>query len=112
MRYDCYVNGGIGIIVETLTDNKNRTAGEVRSITTKHGGNMGETGSLDFLFTRLGVILYTKNGIDFDKLFEISAEFGADNVEEFDEYFEITTPFESFHKIQAEVSKISSRASA
>ncbi len=106
MRYDCYGPAGVGIVVEALTDNKNRTAGEIRSLATKCGGNMGETGSLDFIFTRLGVILYNKNGIDFDRLFEKAAEFGADDVEDIEDYFEITTQFENFHKLQTEISKI------
>ena len=106
MRYDCYGPAGVGIVVEALTDNKNRTAGEIRSLATKCGGNMGETGSLDFIFTRLGVILYNKNGINFDSLFEKAAEFGADDVEEIEDYFEITTQFENFHKLQTDVSKI------
>jgi YebC/PmpR family DNA-binding regulatory protein len=106
MRYDCYGPAGVGIVVEALTDNKNRTVGEIRSLATKCGGNMGETGSLDFIFTRLGVILYNKNGINFDSLFEKAAEFGADDVEEIEDYFEITTQFENFHKLQTDVSKI------
>ncbi len=106
MRYDCYAFGGVGIIVEALTDNKNRTAGEIRSIATKCGGNMGETGSLDFVFIRLGIVLYNKSKIDFDSLFEKAVEFGADDVEEIEDYFEITTQFENFHKLQTEISKI------
>ena len=106
MRYDCYAPFGIGIIIEALTDNKNRTAGEIRTLITKCGGNMGETGSLDFIFTRLGVILYNKSNIDFENLFEKSVEFDANNVEELDDYFEITTQFENFHKLQIEISQI------
>lgn len=100
IRYDAYAQHGIGIIIEALTDNKNRTAGEVRSIVTKHGGNMTETGSLDFTFKRLGVILYGKEGIAFDRIFEVAVELGAENVEEFDECYEVTTQFEDFHKVQ------------
>jgi len=105
IRYDCYAPGGVGIIVEALTDNKNRTAGEVRAIIIKYNGNMGETGSLDFTFKRLGVILYNKEGINFEKLFEKSVEVGAENVEEFDEVYEITTEFADFHRVQSEISK-------
>ena len=105
MRYDCYAPAGVGIVVEALTDSKNRTAGEVRAIAAKFGGSMGETGSLDFTFQRLGVILYNKDGIDFDLLFEKSVELGAENVEDFDEVYEITTQFADFHKIQSDISK-------
>ena len=59
MRYDCYGPAGVGIIVEALTDNKNRTAGEIRSLATKCGGNMGETGSLDFIFTIKTALILT-----------------------------------------------------
>lgn len=105
MRYDCYAPAGVGVIIEALTDNKNRTAGEVRAITTKFGGNMGETGSLDFIFQRMGIILYEKKDINFDLLFEKSVEVGADNVEELDDYYEITTQFVDFHRVQSEISK-------
>ena len=100
IRYDAFAQHGVGIIIEALTDNKNRTAGEVRAIITKHNGNMTETGSLDFTFKHIGVILYAKEGIVFDSLFETAVEIGAENVEEFDECFEITTKFEDFHKVQ------------
>lgn len=106
IRYDIHAPAGVGIIVEALTDNRNRTAGEVRAITAKFGGNMGETGSLDFAFKRIGVILYQKNDISFDELFEKSAELGVESVEEYDEVFEITTTFADFHKIQADISKM------
>lgn len=105
MRYDCYAPAGVGVVVEALTDSKNRTAGEIRAIASKFGGSMGETGSLDFTFQRLGVILYKKNSIDFDLLFEKSVELGAENVEEFDEVYEIITQFGDFHKIQSDISK-------
>lgn len=106
IRYDCYGPAGIGIIVETLTDNKNRTAGEIRPIASKYGGNLGETGSLDFIFNRIGVVLYEKNTIKFDDIFEKSVELGAENVEEFDDVYEITTQFADFHKVQSELQHI------
>lgn len=100
IRYDAYAQHGIGIIIEALTDNKNRTAGEIRSIVTKYVGNMTETGSLDFTFQRLGIILYGKTGLTFDRIFEVAVELMADNVEEFDECYEVVTQFENFHKLQ------------
>ncbi len=106
MRYDCYGPAGVGVIVETLTDNKNRTAGEIRPLAIKYGGNMGETGSLDFVFAHVGVILYEKNDIDFNILFEKSVDFGAENVEEVDGGYEVTTLFEDFHKVQWEISQM------
>lgn len=104
VRYDIYGPSGIGVIVETLTDNRNRTAGEVRAIASKFGGNMTETGSLDFVFNHIGVILYDKKQYNFDTIFEKSVENGAENVEEYDDIFEIVTSFANFHKIQEALS--------
>ena len=106
IRYDCYAPNGIPLIIEALTDNKNRTAGEVRAIITKAGGNMGETGSLDFLFQKIGIILYEKSGITFDDIFEKAIDLSAENIEENDNFYEILTKFEDFHKIQVEISSI------
>lgn len=105
VRYDCYGPAGVGIIIEALTDNRNRTAGEVRAAVMKYGGNMGETGSLDFIFKRIGVILYTKEDFLFDDIFGKAVELGAENVEEFDEVYEIITHFEDFHKVQEGLTK-------
>ena len=81
MRYEGYGPGGIAVIVEALTDNRNRTAAEVRSAFTKHGGNLGETGSVGFMFNRIGEIVYPADEIDGDTMFEAALEAGADNVD-------------------------------
>lgn len=81
MRYEAYGPGGVAIIVETLTDNKNRTAGDVRSIFTKFGGNLGETGSVGFMFDQVGEIVYPVEKDGADEMFEAAAEAGADDVE-------------------------------
>ncbi len=81
VRYDGYGPNGSGIIVEALTDNRNRTASDVRSIFTKYSGNLGETGSLSFIFKRFGVIYYKKS-LDFDALFEAAVDVGAENAQD------------------------------
>lgn len=85
MRYEGYGPGGIALIVETLTDNKNRTASDVRSAFTKFGGNLGESGSVSFQFDRLGQIVYQKTTAPFEEMFEAAVEAGASDVEETDE---------------------------
>lgn len=94
IRYNGYGNGGIGIIVETLTDNKNRTAGEVRSIFSKFGGSLGETGSVEFMFDRVGIIEYQSKGKSFDEILEASIELNANDVQEEDGLFFIEASFE------------------
>lgn len=81
MRYEGYGPGGVAIIVEALTDNRNRTASEVRSTFTKYGGSLGESNSVSFMFDRLGAITYPADKISQDDIFEEAIEAGADNVE-------------------------------
>ena len=80
IRYEGYGPGGVAVIVEALTDNRNRTASEVRSTFTKHGGNLGETGSVGFMFERTGVIEYNADVADADTMFEEALEAGAADV--------------------------------
>ena len=91
MRYEGYGPGGVALIVEALTDNRNRTASEVRATFNKFGGNLGETGSVNFMFDRVGQILYPASAGDADTVFEAALEAGADNVESDENGHEITT---------------------
>jgi len=91
MRYEGYASGGVAVIVEALTDNKNRTAGEVRAIFSKFGGNLGETGSVGFMFDHIGLITYPLDKGNADQMFEAGVEAGADNVETTEEAHEIST---------------------
>lgn len=91
MRYEGYGPGGVAIIVDALTDNKNRTASEVRSSFSKYDGNLGETGSVGFMFDRVGQILYPSDKADADAMFEAGVEAGAENVESDEDFHEITT---------------------
>ncbi len=89
VRYEGYGPGGVAIIVETLTDNRNRTAAEVRSAFTKYGGNLGETGSVGFMFDQLGFIEYPAEIASADDMFEAALEVGASDVESSDDGHEI-----------------------
>ncbi|MBF0249444.1 MAG: YebC/PmpR family DNA-binding transcriptional regulator [Alphaproteobacteria bacterium] len=80
VRYEGYGPGGVAVIVEALTDNRNRTASEVRAAFTKHGGNLGETGSVGFMFERKGYLEYTASVADADTMFEAALEAGASDV--------------------------------
>ncbi|MDA9163494.1 YebC/PmpR family DNA-binding transcriptional regulator [Rickettsiaceae bacterium] len=96
IRYEGFVPGGIAIIVETLTDNKNRTVAEVRSAFTKYGGNLGESGSVSFMFDKLGRIDYTKSVASDDDMMESAIEGGASDVVSNDDSHTIYTDIESF----------------
>lgn len=96
VRYEGYGPGGTAIIVEALTDNRNRTASEVRAAFSKHGGNLGETGSVSFMFDHIGLVRLAKGAGSFDEVFEKAVEAGADNMEEVDDAFEILTSLDSF----------------
>ncbi len=91
IRYEGYGPGGVAIIVEAMTDNRNRTASSVRSIFNKHGGNLGETGSVSFMFERKGQILYPPTIGDYETVFEAALEAGAEDVEDTDDGYVITT---------------------
>jgi YebC/PmpR family DNA-binding regulatory protein len=80
IRYEGYGPGGIAVIVEALTDNRNRAASDIRSFFTKSGGNLGETGSVSFMFDRTGVIEYDRSVADDDSVLDAAIEAGADDV--------------------------------
>jgi len=81
IRYEGYGTGGVAVIVETMTDNRNRTASNVRSIFSKFGGNLGETGSVSFMFDRVGFITFPGGITDADEMLEAAIESGAIDVE-------------------------------
>lgn len=98
--YEGYGPGGVSIIVEGLTDNKNRTAATVRSTFTKNGGNLGVTGSVSYMFNRKGVIVIErKEGLSEDTIMEIALDAGMEDMITYDDSFYITTPIENFHQV-------------
>ncbi len=96
VRYEGYGPGGVALIVEALTDNRNRTAAEVRSAFTKHGGSLGETNSVSFMFNRVGQIRYAVASAGAEAMFEAALEAGAENVDSDGDGHTITTSVEGF----------------
>ena len=99
IRYEGFGPGGVGLIVEVLTDNRNRTAGNVRTYFGKNGGNMGESGSVAFMFDRLGQIVYPAAAGSEDAVMEAAIEAGAEDVESDAETHHIYTTFENLSEV-------------
>ena len=99
IRYEGYGPSGVAILVETSTDNRNRTVSEVRHAFTKHGGNLGTDGSVAYLFTKLGSIVFS-DGQDEDSIMEIALDAGAEDVESEDGVTEVTTAPDVFHQVE------------
>ncbi|MBN8874119.1 MAG: YebC/PmpR family DNA-binding transcriptional regulator [Rhodospirillales bacterium] len=100
VRYEGYGPAGIAVIVEALTDNRNRTASDVRAAFSKHGGALGETNSVSFLFNRVGVIRYPAAAASADDMLEAAIEAGADNVESDAEAHEVTCAVDDFFTVR------------
>ncbi len=105
IRYEGYGVSGVAIIVEALTDNRNRTASEVRSIFTKMGGSLGETGSVAFMFDHVGVIQFAKNITEEEKIFEAALEAGADDIEVLEDVYLIITAIDNLSHVREALSK-------
>lgn len=102
LTYEGYGAGGVAIFIEVMTDNRNRTAGDIRSYFTKHNGNLGENGCVGWMFKPVGVVSFYKS-IDFDKLFETAVELGADDIQEKsedgEEEYKVITSVENFQTV-------------
>ncbi len=105
VRYEGYAAGGVAVIVEALTDNRNRTGGAVRAIFTKCNGNLGSTGSVSHMFARVGEILYKADAGSADAVLEAAIEAGADDVASDDGGHAITTAFESLGSVAQALEK-------
>ncbi len=99
IRYEGYGPGGVAVIVEALTDNRNRAASDIRSYFTKSGGNLGETGSVAFMFDRTGIIEYDSKVASDDAMLEAAIEAGADDVVSGEDGHEVYASTESFHDV-------------
>ena len=106
IRYEGYGPGGVAVIVEALTDNRNRTASNVRSTFSKNGGALGETNSVGFMFDRVGEIAYPVGAGSEDKVMEAAIEAGADDVESDDEGHWIYTSFEAMSEVAGALEKV------
>jgi YebC/PmpR family DNA-binding regulatory protein len=100
VTYEGYGPGGVAVLVEGLTDNRNRTAGEVRHAFTKNGGNLGQSGSVSHLFTRTGLIEFERAGLDADALLEAGLEAGADDVVDGESTIEVVTDPKRFEAVR------------
>ncbi len=100
IRYEGYGPGGVAIIIEALTDNRNRTAAEVRSAFSKHGGSLGETNSVSFMFDRVGSMQFPADTASADDMFEAAIEAGASDVETTDDGHEIICAPDDFNDVR------------
>jgi len=105
ITYEGFGPGGIAILVEVLTDNRNRTAGEVRKIFEKGGGNMGSAGCVGYLFERKGLITVKSTGVDEDTLMGIVLDAGADDLKRSGSTFDVTCDPSSFNQVQEALKK-------
>jgi len=99
MTYEGYGPGGVAIFIEVLTDNKNRTVSEIRHLFTKHGGNMGESGCVSWMFQRKGYIIVEKSRAEEDTLLEIILDAGAEDMSEEGDNYEIFTPPDAYDAV-------------
>jgi len=91
MTYEGYAAGGVAVVIEAMTDNKNRTAGDIRSYFTKFNGNLGETGCVGWMFDKKGCITFKADSVDFEKLFEAAINLDADDIQEEDDEYKVYT---------------------
>ncbi|NLM76113.1 MAG: YebC/PmpR family DNA-binding transcriptional regulator [Clostridiaceae bacterium] len=106
ITYEGYGPSGVAVIVETLTDNRNRTAGDIRHFFDKFGGNMGTTGCVSFMFDRVGqIIIEKKEGMDEDEVMSAALDAGASDFSAEDEYFEILTEVNDFTSVREALEK-------
>ena len=103
LRYEGFGPSNVALIIETLTDNKNRSASSIRTVLQKKGGRLGELGSTTHMFTNCGIIHVDKNKIKEEEIFEIAINAGAKDCLNIDDIFEIITEKEDFYKIKTEL---------
>ncbi len=101
--YEGYGPGGVAVLAEVLTDNKNRTVAEIRHIFSRHNGNLGETGCVSWMFQTRGLIAVDKGGVDEERLLEIVLEAGAEDLNEEEDSFEVTMDPAEFEKVKQAV---------
>jgi len=100
VTYEGYGPGGVAVLIEAMTDNRNRTLPEIRTIFSKHGGNLGESGSVRFLFQKKGYITIEKEKVSEDAVMEAAIEAGAEDVRVTDQNYEVVTDPESFAAVK------------
>ncbi len=105
VSYEGYGPGGTALMIQTLTDNRNRTVGEIRAALTRSGGSLGENGSVSWMFDQMGLIVLDVNGSDPDELALVAIDAGADDVSVEDGGIEIYTQPQDLHRVQEELVK-------
>ena len=105
ITYEGYGPGGVAILVEVMTDNKNRTVGEIRKVFSRHGGNMGESGCVAFLFEKKGHIVVDAAKVDEDKLMSVALDAGAEDMQQEEGVFAVTTVPRDFEKVREAIVK-------
>ena len=105
VTYEGYGPGGVAILVQALTDNRNRTVAELRSVFEKHGGTLGVTGCVAWMFTKRGLITVERAGVDEDRVMEVALEGGADDVKDSGDILEILTAPEKFEVVKEALDK-------
>jgi YebC/PmpR family DNA-binding regulatory protein len=98
--YEGYGPGGVAVLIEVLTDNKNRTVAEIRHLFSKHGGNLGEAGSVQWMFEKKGYLAIPKESVSEERLLEIVLEAGAEDLQANGDLFAVYTPIESFEAVR------------
>jgi YebC/PmpR family DNA-binding regulatory protein len=105
VTYEAYGPGGVAILVNTLTDNRNRTVADLRSIITKHGGNLAANGAVGWMFQKRGLLTVDRAGVDEDRVMEVALEGGAEDVREAGDILEVITAPEAFHAVKEALDK-------
>ncbi len=105
ITYEGYGPGGVAILVEVMTDNKNRTAAEVRHVFAKNNGKLGETGCVSFMFDKKGTLVYEKKEVDEEQLMEIALEAGAEDISDDDDTFVVMIDPKDFYNVKDEIEK-------
>ncbi|MGH9879829.1 MAG: YebC/PmpR family DNA-binding transcriptional regulator [Pyrinomonadaceae bacterium] len=103
ITYEGYGPGGVALMIQSVTDNRNRTVAEIRHLLSKNGGNLGESGSVGWIFEKKGYIVVDKKSKAEEELFELAIDAGADDLRDDDDNFEIITAPENFDKVLAAV---------
>jgi YebC/PmpR family DNA-binding regulatory protein len=103
VTYEGYGPGGVALLIQTMTDNRNRTVAEIRHLFSKNGGNLGESGSVGWMFEKKGYLVVDKGSKTEDQLFDIAIESGADDIRDDEDNWEIITTPENFETVQSAI---------
>lgn len=99
--YEGYGPGGVAVLVDVMTDNRNRAASEVRHVFSRNGGSLGEAGCVSWMFSKKGTVIFSKEKVSEDELMEIALDAGAEDVKDQEDQFEVTTSLEDFLTVKA-----------